>query len=523
MKPEIIRGEENCCEETSSVEHIFISDDSDAFYSTAGSRKKVEYLTFTPDSLNHISKCAAADAREKQRLNQFPRSTELTRKDKLYDNIRRSASIFGNAFNFIPEYFVTPRDCSLLSMNHSTTDHPFIVKPVSSSRGQGIFFANELREIPLTDKLLVSRYVKNPLLINGHKFDLRIYVAVTSFYPLIAYIYSEGITRVASEKYCNEIESRNVFVHLTNYSINKNNSKFIRNESMTSEDFGHKWTLGALLRHLEKDGIDSKCKLEKINMLVTQVVLMLRIEDIVVKSLLSVQARITSACRTTTRFIGTNFELFGFDILVDAELKPWLLEVNLSPSLSCDAPVDSLVKTRLICDLFNLACVPLINRKVIGIESVDTCKENEYESIKSDMFSDAGKKLLSPTKRCFVTKVRMQKFKSMENYQHRVVAQKERLLRHWNGNLWTFDGNLTFNTAVEHHNCSTTVSRTKLPIVRPSARLRTRSCSEWYEVKKATLAEAKMKLRTQQKITWNEYLDRPENKENSSPSFMPIS
>ena len=50
-------------------------------------------------------------------------------------------------------------------------------------------------EIPLASPLLVSRYISNPLLVNQHKFDLRIYVAVTSFYPLIAYVYTEGLTR----------------------------------------------------------------------------------------------------------------------------------------------------------------------------------------------------------------------------------------------------------------------------------------------------------------------------------------
>ncbi|VDK46591.1 unnamed protein product, partial [Cylicostephanus goldi] len=227
-----------------------------------------------------------------QRINQFPRSTELTRKDKLYDNL-----------------------ASLRSLN-------ILLLHGISSQGRGIFFANKHQEIPQNEPLLVSRYIENPLLIDGHKFDLRIYVAVTSFFPLVAYVYSEGLTRVASEKYCSEADSKDAFVHLTNYSINKNNSHFIRNESMACEDFGHKWTLGALLRHLEKQGVDAK-------------MLMLRIEDIVVKSLLSVQNRVTSACRTTTPHVGTNFELFGFDILVDDQLKPWLLEVNLSPSLSC--------------------------------------------------------------------------------------------------------------------------------------------------------------------------------------------
>lgn len=54
-------------------------------------------------------------------------------------------------------------------------------------------------------------------------------------------------------------------------------------------------------------------------------------------------------------------ELFGFDILIDDTLKPWLLEVNLTPSLGCDSPLDIRLKSALITDLFTL----------IGITAVD--------------------------------------------------------------------------------------------------------------------------------------------------------
>lgn len=48
------------------------------------------------------------------------------------------------------------------------------------------------------------------------------------------------------------------------------------------------------------------------------------------------------------------FEMFGFDILIDENLKPWLLEVNLAPSLSCGSDLDLEIKSNLIKDLFNL-------------------------------------------------------------------------------------------------------------------------------------------------------------------------
>ncbi|ULT89118.1 hypothetical protein L5515_007789 [Caenorhabditis briggsae] len=331
-----------------------------------------------------------------QRLNQFPRSTELTKKDRLYENIERSKSIFGEAYDFIPEFYVTPRENQKMEIAFDRVlkevtaaggelcfPGEFIVKPTNSRQGKGIFFANSMADIPAEGPLLVSRYLKDPYLVNNHKFDLRIYVAVTSFYPLVAYVYSEGLARLASRPYDTSASSAdsNEYVHLTNYSINKNSTSFVRNESMSSEDLGHKWTLGALLRYVENEGKDAK-------------LLMLRIEDLIVKSLLSIQNSVATASRTTLRFACTNFELFGFDVLVDQALKPWLLEVNLSPSLACDAPLDSLLKTRLIADLLNLACVPLLDKKII--DSVTPALRKSMNASQDSETSDPDELELDP-------------------------------------------------------------------------------------------------------------------------------
>ena len=48
---------------------------------------------------------------------------------------------------------------------------------------------------------IISEYLDKPLLYKGLKFDLRIYVAVTSYYPLKIYVYREGLVRLATTKY----------------------------------------------------------------------------------------------------------------------------------------------------------------------------------------------------------------------------------------------------------------------------------------------------------------------------------
>jgi len=59
----------------------------------------------------------------------------------------------------------------------------------------------------------------------------------------------------------------------------------------------------------------------------------------------------------------TCFEIYGFDILIDQTFRPWLLEVNVSPSLSGSSPMDKYIKTLLLSDTFYLVGFRLFDRK----------------------------------------------------------------------------------------------------------------------------------------------------------------
>lgn len=74
----------------------------------------------------------------------------------------------------------------------------------------------------------MQKYVSNPLLIDGYKFDLRVYAIMTSCDPLTLYLFDEGIARFSTESYekPNSQNIKNVFQHLTNYSINKYSENF---------------------------------------------------------------------------------------------------------------------------------------------------------------------------------------------------------------------------------------------------------------------------------------------------------
>jgi tubulin polyglutamylase TTLL5 len=55
--------------------------------------------------------------------------------------------------------------------------------------------------------------------------------------------------------------------------------------------------------------------------------------------------------------------LFGYDILIDSDLKPWLVEINLSPSLAVESPLDITIKSNLMADLLTMVGVKRFDRK----------------------------------------------------------------------------------------------------------------------------------------------------------------
>mmetsp|Transcript_6716 Transcript_6716/g.843 ORF Transcript_6716/g.843 Transcript_6716/m.843 type:complete len:142 (+) Transcript_6716:592-1017(+) len=130
-------------------------------------------------------------------------------------------------FNFIPETFILPDEFSeFYSTFHREKHSMWIIKPSCSSRGRGIYLIDSIKEVPVDDDVVISKYVHNPLLINGLKFDLRIYVSVTSFEPLKIFVFPEGLARFACEVYAPG-NKKNKYMHLTNYSVNKKHENFV--------------------------------------------------------------------------------------------------------------------------------------------------------------------------------------------------------------------------------------------------------------------------------------------------------
>ncbi|XP_068683988.1 tubulin polyglutamylase TTLL5-like [Montipora foliosa] len=359
---------------------------------------------------SHIKPHTLRGLQDFQKVNHFPRSYELTRKDKLYKNIQRMQHSKGvKHFDFIPESYIIPEEFNEFNAAYLKDRKPWIVKPVASSRGRGIYLVNHPSHVPLDDNLLVCKYISNPLLVDGFKFDLRLYVGVTCFDPVRIYLYEEGLTRFATVKYDSSGKNiKNVCMHLTNYSVNKKNADFVRCPDPEVEDYGNKWSMSAMLRYLKHIGKDTTA-------------LMMRIEDVVVKTIIAGELHIAAACKMFMPYTGNCFEIYGFDILIDENLRPWLLEVNLSPSLACDSPLDLKIKSHLVSDMFNLtgfvAHDPMV-RKFPTRRFVDPSR-NRYQRQRSATLSGA----LIPSTRPLSSGA---KKKSEDG----LTAEESRVLRH---------------------------------------------------------------------------------------------
>lgn len=179
--------------------------------------------------------------------------------------------------------------------------------------------------------LAVQRYVENPLLINGCKFGLRVWVAVTSVDPLRVYLHSNGLALFSSKEYDDEV-SEDQQGHLTNYAQNID---------------GEVWDLVMLQKHVGQEAFAK---------------ILAEIKQRVALTFAAAAGKLQAAA--ARHHEAYSYELFGLDFLVDDAFVPWLLEVNATPSLAVEhqnIEVERMIhqaKAEVIADLFSLVRVP---------------------------------------------------------------------------------------------------------------------------------------------------------------------
>ncbi|XP_038066931.1 probable tubulin polyglutamylase TTLL9 isoform X1 [Patiria miniata] len=289
------------------------------------------------------------------RINHFRNHYELTRKNLMVKNLKRYrkqlerevSKVEASRCDFFPMTFELPSEYHMFVDEFKRNPGSiWIMKPVAKSQGKGIFLFKKLKDImewkksdsyrPRDSKdeekeqpetYIVSRYIERPYLIGGRKFDLRVYVLVNSYIPLKAWLYRSGFARFSNSRF--SLESiDDTFVHLTNVAVQK-----------TAPDYdpekGCKWSMQQFRQYLtaRHDIQDVEEMYRKMN-------------DIFIKSLQSVQKIMINDKHC--------FELYGYDILIGHDLKPWLIEVNASPSLTASSQDDYNLKVGLLEDMLHI-------------------------------------------------------------------------------------------------------------------------------------------------------------------------
>ena len=239
-------------------------------------------------------------------------------------------------FNFLSESFTLPREREdLREKMLSEPGSLWIVKPPGKNNGSGIYVINHPDEIPKTsgdETVLVQRYITNPYLIRRCKFDLRIYVLLTGLDPLKIYIYEEGLVRFAVNDFSLDPQKiKDNRIHVTNFDVNRKSDKFNFNNEDPTEPEGHKWTLTALWKYLSSEIKHGRNKNQ-----VDLFTVWAKIEELVIKSILcgltSIKEELLPGRKKEMKSMYNFYKLFGYDIMLDSDREPQLIEINARPA-----------------------------------------------------------------------------------------------------------------------------------------------------------------------------------------------
>jgi len=313
------------------------------------------------------------------RVNHFPGTCRvLGRKCRLARSMARMRMLFPAWYSFVPRSWILPEEFSSLEarvMKGKEAQSIFIVKPDGLSQGRGIFLTDDLDRIRMCadqcrkggDGFVVQKYIAKPMLLDGLKFDIRLYLLVCGSrcgpdLDLRLFMFQDGLVRLCTTKY--EAPTRETFdlvnMHLTNYEVNRNSKFFKKPMEDSDHSTANKRPLTWLLEHLASEYGREESQRVWADMV-----------SLCVKTVLAAQPTFEAeydACFSKDLSGGRmgcrSFEILGFDVMLTSQRKARLIEVNHLPSLGCDSPLDHDIKHRLIHQTLDITCGPVESHSV---------------------------------------------------------------------------------------------------------------------------------------------------------------
>ena len=272
------------------------------------------------------------------------RPTERPKQDSIKDLLPEIENILKKLSVNLPQYVL------------EGSKNVWIVKPGGLSRGRGVHCIDQLNDILSNVKpcnqTIIQKYIENPLVINGRKFDIRQWVLVTDLNPLTVWLFETPYVRFGAENYHID-DFKNVFSQLTGNSIAKHSDKF-----NTGEIEGDMWENAQFREFLKKTyGGDPWIQIQK------------KIEKIVILSLECAKHKLFNR--------KNNFEVFGFDIMLDDKLNVYIIEINASP--------DWTYSTKVTEKLVKIASDDIM-KVVLDLPQENLKPENERKKVDTGLF-----------------------------------------------------------------------------------------------------------------------------------------
>lgn len=286
-----------------------------------------------------------------QIVNRIPAINYICRKAPLIRLMQRMQTAFPRYYDFIPESYILPIEKDSFKIEVSKHLNKYILKPDNGSLGYGIRVYDRFTNFSsfvIPKNLVVAQKYIDSYLINSTKFDLRVYVLIKSVSPLSIYVYRDGLARFCSKK------SRfgDIYSQLTNTAINKKN--------MSPKDISNiTKTISSTFAIIKEEGGN-----------ITKI--WNQIDNISILTILSnyriMEEAESKRCPPNKCFKSRCFQLLGFDIILDKDLKAYLLEVNYRPSLEFDTLEERNLKTTLISDILKITSYDPMMQYVISKE-----------------------------------------------------------------------------------------------------------------------------------------------------------
>jgi tubulin polyglutamylase TTLL6/13 len=350
-----------------------------------------------------------------QKINHFPGMRAITHKVPLAKNMMNMVRQFPQEFRHVPKSWSLPAEKKLFRQKFnsktgtSKKSKTYILKPDHSCQGKGIVLCRTWDQVVaamagIEGGVVAQEYITDPLLIEGHKFDLRVYCVVLSVDPLRIYLYNDGLVRICAVKYKKPTQKgiANGYdrtAHLTNYAVNKTHEDFEFNEDISNVGVGNKRTIQWFLEWLDEPE-QSKTENNNGHKSPGSSFVWTAVADVVNRTLLSVQPQLSHSYRTCIPDPEDDgfscFEILGFDIMFRNNYEPILVEVNHSPSLTCDTPLDKNIKYGMLTETMKLVKVNGNDRKKEAQRTSLGAQSRLYSGFKDkeDKIRDAERDLM---------------------------------------------------------------------------------------------------------------------------------